>query len=100
MGKIFQMSKKNFKRALGMLMKQNVIKLENGQIALNKTKIDLEHYDVGKEIERKMWQSKPIWEYGVNAPPFSDALPQEIKQRNKKMNETYEKKQSLRKIKS
>eukprot|EP01084_Bolivina_argentea_P317890 551196_1 len=102
--KMFQMSKKNFKRALGMLLKNKIVEIFNendvdipSKIILNQRAIDLKRYDVGKEVEERMWKSKPIWEYGVSAPPYQDILPDEIKERRKKEIKTYQRKFTVRK---
>ncbi len=101
---LFQMSKKNFKRALGMLLKEKVVELFNerdrdvpSRIVLNQNAVDLKRFDVGKQLEERMWKSKPIWEYGVSAPPFEDMLPDEIKERKRKKTEVIGKKYMLRK---
>lgn len=103
---MFQMSKKNFKRALGMLLKNKVVEIFNerdddvpNKIVLSNLKIDLERYDVGQEVEKAMWKSKPIWEYGVSAPPYDDIVPDEMKQRNKKSKQKLQQKYTLRKKK-
>ena len=102
--KLFEMSKKNFKRALGMLLKEGVVEIFNerdpdvpSRIVLNQNAVDLKRFDVGKQLEERMWKSKPIWEYGVNAPPFEDILPDEMKERKKKKSDTIGRKFTLRK---
>lgn len=103
--KVFQMSKKNFKRALGMLLKEGVVEIFNehdkdvpDKIVLKQREVDMKRYDVGAKLEERMWKSKPIWEYGVTAPPFNDIIPDEMKERKKKGKETYDKKYTVRKI--
>ena len=95
--KVFQMSKKNFKIALGMLFKAEVIYITkdkiNPCITLKKW-----NYNVLDGVSKAIQNDKnnPIWQFGMFAPEYHHILPDLVKQRNERHFTKVDKKMRIR----
>ena len=86
------MSKRDFKKVIGMLYKEQVIRIHK-----KPPRIELKDwkYDVLSGINHRMLKDKPLWEYGLIAPSYEAQLPDIVKKEYKKQNNFYNKKTAL-----
>ena len=89
---IFEMSTRDFKKVIGMLYKEKVIRVHK-----KPARIELSdwNYDINNGINDRMLKDKPLWEYGLIAPSYEAQLPDIVKKEYNKQNRFYDKKTSL-----
>ena len=77
--RVFEMSKKNFKRALGMLLKDKMVKMKRDPPSIALAVAHVKRRKLARLMVVRMLKSKPPWERGTIASPLEAIEPDDIK---------------------